>query len=159
MSKTNWKDIAELLGIAAIVASLVAVAFQLKQTQAALIATTYQSRAFDAIAEAQYVADSDHLLPILVKTQSGADVEAIAILSDSERILLRHFLRARMIAWDNKYYQYQNGFLDEDFFEHTTKEAVSRWAPRWRAVGIREGRREFKEFVDGLLEEEYSGSE
>lgn len=58
MKKTNWKDIAELIGILAIVVSLVSVAFQLRQTQLALVAATYQARAFDAIAEGQYVADT-----------------------------------------------------------------------------------------------------
>ena len=109
MSKMNWKDFAEFVGIAAIVASLGTVAFQLQQTQAALNASTYQARAFDAIAEAQYVADSDYLLPILVMTQDGEDAEAIAALNGPDRARLRHFLRARMIDWDNEFYQYQNG--------------------------------------------------
>ncbi len=33
MNKTNWKDIAELIGIAAIVASSVFVGIQMKQSQ------------------------------------------------------------------------------------------------------------------------------
>ena len=156
MDKTNWRDIAELVGIMAIVASLIAVAFQLHQTHAALVASTYQSRAFDAIAEAQYVADSDHLLSVLVKTQSGADNKAIALLNDSERLRLRHFLLARMIDWDNEYYQSQNGFLDEDFFETTTKRHIRIWAPRWRAAGLKEGRQDFREYVDSLLKDERS---
>jgi len=40
MKKTNWKDIAELIGILAIVVSLVSVAFQLRQAQLALLAAT-----------------------------------------------------------------------------------------------------------------------
>jgi uncharacterized metal-binding protein len=73
--KSDWKDIAELIGILAIVASLVSVAFQLQQTQLALIAATYQARAFDAIAEGLYVADSEHLLPILVQTDHGENFD------------------------------------------------------------------------------------
>ena len=159
MSKTNWKDFAELVGIAAIVASLGAVAYQLQQTQAALNASTYQARAFDAIAEAQYVAESEYLLPILVNTQNGQDAEAIAALSDSDHARLYQYFRARMIDWDNEFYQYQNGYLDKDFFENTTKSNVKRMAPQWRAAGMTEPRKEFKEFVDNLLKEESSNSE
>ncbi len=106
MSKMNWKDFAELVGIAAIVASLVAVAFQLQQTQVALNTSTYQARAFDAIAEAQYVAESEYLLPILVKTQNAQDTAAIAALSDFDRARLNQYFRARMIDWDNEFYHF-----------------------------------------------------
>jgi len=154
MKKANWKDIAELIGILAIVASLASVAFQLRQTQLALIASTYQARAFDAIAEGQYIADSEYLLPILVKTNHGENFDEVANLSEEDRVRLFHFLRARMLDWDNEFYQYQSGLLDAGFFEVTTKESVRIWAPRWRAIGLTEGRRDFKEFVDSVLEEE-----
>ncbi len=154
MKKANWKDIAELIGILAIVASLVSVAFQLRQTQLALIAATYQARAFDAIAEGQYVADSEYLLPILVKTDHGENFDEVANLSEEDRVRLFHFLRARMVDWDNEYYQYQSGFLDAGFFEVTTKESVQIWAPRWRAIGLTEGRQDFRDFVDSVLEEQ-----
>ena len=154
MKKTNWKDIAELVGILAIVASLVSVAFQLRQTQLSLIASTYQSRAFDAIAEGQYIADSEYLLPILVKTNHGENFDGVASLGEDERARLFHYLRSRMLDWDNEYYQYQSGFLDPGFFEVTTKVSVKRWAPRWRAIGLTEGRKDFREFVDSVLQEE-----
>jgi hypothetical protein len=154
MKKTSWKDIAELIGILAIVASLVSVAFQLRQTQLALIASTYQARAFDAIAEGHHIADSEYLLPILVKTNHGENFDAVASLSEDDRTRLFHFLRARMIDWDNEHYQYQSGFLDAGFFEVTTKAQVRMWAPRWRAIGLTEGRGDFKEFVDSVLQEQ-----
>ena len=156
MKKASWKDIVELIGILAIVASLVSVAFQLRQTQLALIAATYQDRAFDAIAEGHYVADSEYLLPILVKTNHGEKFDEVANLSEEDRVRLFHYLRSRMLDWDNEYYQYQSGFLDADFFEVTTKESVKKWAPRWRAIGMTEGRQDFREFVDSVLEEQSS---
>ena len=41
MNHTNWKDIAELLGIGAIVASLIFVGLQIQQDQEIAIAATY----------------------------------------------------------------------------------------------------------------------
>jgi len=151
MLTMKWKDIAELLGFAAIVVSMVAVAYELRQTKDALIASTYQDRAFDAIAESNFVSDSEYLLPILVATNNGSDIDRFASLNDVDRARLTSFLRSRMIDWDNEYYQYQHGYLDQDFFETTTKPAIKIWAPKWRALGLTEGRREFKEFVDESL--------
>lgn len=153
MVKTSWKDIVELLGIFAVVASLIAVVAELRQTQSALLAATYQARAVDAIGELLTKAESDYLIPILAATDEAADFAAVEELSASDRLRLKAFLRARMIDWDNEHYQYQNGFLDRDFFEETTTKSVRMWAPRWRAIGLTEGRKGFREYVDQVLGE------
>ncbi len=49
MNKTNWKDIAELIGITAIVASLVFVGIQMKQSQDIAIADGFISVMFASI--------------------------------------------------------------------------------------------------------------
>jgi hypothetical protein len=126
---------------------------ELRQTQSALSAQTYQARAMDAIGELLYVADSEFLAPILTTTDFGADYEAVANLSASDHLRLSQYLRARMIDWDNEHYQYQNGFMDADFFEATTTKSVKKWAPVWRAIGLTEGRDEFRKYVDRLLAE------
>ena len=45
MATTSGKDIVELVGIFALVATLIAVVVELRQTQSALLAATYQARA------------------------------------------------------------------------------------------------------------------
>ncbi len=50
MTISKWKDVAEIIALIAVIGSLVAVAVELRQTQAALQAEVYQSRAFDGIA-------------------------------------------------------------------------------------------------------------
>lgn len=132
---------------------------ELRQTQSALLAETYQTRAFDAIAEQVSIADSEFLMPILVETNNGANYEAVAELNAVDRARLVSYLRGRMIDWDNEHYQYQNGFLDADFFEVTTTESIKDWAPRWRAVGLDEGRDEFRKFVDQTLDDKARGSD
>lgn len=132
---------------------------ELRQTQSALLAETYQTRAFDAIAEQVLIADSELLMPILVETNFGANYEAVAELNAVDRARLVSYLRARMIDWDNEHYQYQNGFLDADFFEVTTTESIKEWAPRWRAVGLDEGRNKFRKYVDQILDDKTRGSD
>ena len=151
MIKSSWKDTAEFIGILAIVASLIALVIELRQTQSALSAETYQARAIDAIGELLVVADSEYLAPILTKTNFGANYEAVDNLSAGDHLRLQHYLRARMIDWDNEHYQFQNGFMDADFFEATTTKSVKEWAPRWRAIGLTEGREEFRKYVDYVL--------
>lgn len=67
----NLRNYVETIGITVVVASLIAVVFELRQTQSALIASTFQARAFDAIAEEHYISESELLLPILVNTNYG----------------------------------------------------------------------------------------
>ena len=44
MAQKNWRDIAEIIGVAAIVASLIFVGLQLKQSQEIALATSFQAR-------------------------------------------------------------------------------------------------------------------
>ena len=152
MKQTNWKDIVEMVGIAAIVVSLIALVMELRQTQSALSASTYQARALDSIANSRYEIESNYLLPLLIKTNGGSDLNAIDKLSEIDRVRLRKYFDAEMADLDNEYYQYVNGFLDKGFFEDVTMRGISRTAPRWRAYGMTERRREFREFVDSVLE-------
>ena len=149
----NWKDIAELIAILAIVAGLVVVVIELRQTQQALLTSTYQERAIDAIGELLITADSDHLAVILARTNRGGDYEAVDALDPVDHERLRAYLHARMLDWDNEHYQYQQGYLDADFFEATTTASVREWAPRWRFIGLTEGRGGFRRYVDSVLAE------
>lgn len=153
MIKPSWRETAELIGILAIIASLIALVMELRQTQSALSAQTYQARAIDAIGELLFIADSEYLAPILTATNFGADYEAVANLDAGDRLRLSQYLHARMIDWDNEHYQYQNGYMDADFFEATTTQSVKKWAPVWRAIGLTEGRDEFRKYVDRVLAE------
>jgi hypothetical protein len=49
MKLSGWKDIAEIVALTAVVGGLAAVVIELRQTQAALMAQTYQARALDVI--------------------------------------------------------------------------------------------------------------
>jgi hypothetical protein len=46
---SNWKDLFELLALVAVIGGLVAVVIELRQTQSALRAQAYQSRALDVM--------------------------------------------------------------------------------------------------------------
>ncbi len=152
MNTERWRFYAEMVGIAAVVASLMALVLELRQTQSALMAATYQARAFDAIDLNLALQDSEHVLPLLATTDV-LDPDAIAALSDVERLRLNVFFTGRRVDAENEYYQYRHGFLDEEHYEYGIRPFVSRNAPRWRALGIQERRPSFKAFVDDVLAE------
>jgi len=62
MPSTNWKDIAELIGIGAIVASLIFVGLQMQQSQEIAIGAQYQDRASVAIENYMSQIQSDQAL-------------------------------------------------------------------------------------------------
>ena len=152
MKTTNWKDVAETIGIAAILVSLIIIVIELRQTQSALIASTYQSRALDAVGVEGAKADSEVLGPLLARVDMD-DPESLARLNELERFRLRSYFVSRLIDLDNEYYQYQKGYLDDEYFEYWFKDQLKRNARAWRNIGLTERRPSFKQFVDELLAE------
>ena len=65
MNSTNWKDIAELVGISAIVASLVFVGLELRQSHEIAIAAEYQQRATSVIDQYNAQIQSDTALSVV----------------------------------------------------------------------------------------------
>ncbi len=88
MKTTNWKDIAELIGISAIVASLVFVGLQMKQSQEIAIAETYQQEIETAYASGALAASNSEAVD---KANNGDE------LSGAERFALQEYVRAKWL--------------------------------------------------------------
>src|SRR5690606_10988016 len=111
----------ELLGAAAVVATLIYLAKQIRLHTRAMedsrklaLAQTYQMRADALQAMLVQAADSEHIGPIIIKlTQNGYPerLESLDLLSADELGRLRQWHIAQHTYWDNMYYQYQQGFL------------------------------------------------
>jgi hypothetical protein len=145
MKSSNWKDIAELIGIAAIVASLVFVGLQLQQSHAIALATQYQARS-EATQNLHLASiEADHLAPIpalqngVGEKFSGRDINVFLWL---------------WIQYDNHFYQYESGFLEESAWQaqlRNIREAYfhcdARFVYEWRKKGLRS---EFIELVESF---------
>jgi len=92
MKKATWKDIAELVGISAIVASLMFVGLQMKQAQSIAIADSYQQQAGTTLAKSELAAMHSE---VVAKANRG---EA---LSDAEVFELTEYVTAR---WQHAYF-------------------------------------------------------
>lgn len=149
MNTSSWKDYAELVALIAVVGGLFAVVIELRQTQSALRAQAYQTRALDAISAPREWA-KDPKPAMLFGDYLDGDLTADTA-SPEELAQLRSHFYTRRTDLDNEHYQYQNGFLDPDFYETTTKREIKAYAPHWRAFGVAEPRQQFTEEVDRIL--------
>ena len=145
----KWKDIAEIVALFALVASLIVVAMELRQTQVALQSQAYQARAFQAYDNHMDMANNPKLENLFML--SWEDDFEPASLSAVDRNALTRLYSALLTDVDNEYYQYQNGLLDAGFYENATVRDIKQFAPRWRSLGIGASRPVFEAEVDRIL--------
>ena len=88
LKATNWKDIAELVGIAAIVASLIFVGLQMKQSQEIAVAETYQQEIAAAYASGELASLNAEAVE---RANEGAQ------LTDAERFALEEYVRTKWL--------------------------------------------------------------
>ena len=144
--------IGELLGAIGVIATLIYLSMQIRQNTKSMeesrrlsLAQTYQMRA-DALQDMVVAAASSELSPIISKlTQAGypQHIDALETLSEEERGRFRLWHIAQQTHWDNMHFQYQQGFLDEEYYREAFTERVVRLAPTWRALGLNSGRDSF----------------
>ena len=106
MKPTNWKTTAEFVGVLAIVLSLVFVGLQLRQSQEIAIAAQYQARA--QAAQSMWMS----------LQESGTSIrdirKPVAEMSPFELHTADNVTRWAWTQYDNHYFQYEAGFLDEE---------------------------------------------
>ena len=126
----------------------------MNESKRTALAQTYQMRADALQSMLVQAANSDHIGPIIVKlTELGypEDVAALGQLSALERGRFRLWQIAQQTHWDNMHYQYQQGFLDREYYEDEFRIRVTRLGPTWQALGLLNGRSSFVEEVERLL--------
>ena len=151
----------EFVGAIAVVLTLAYLAIQIRQNTRTMaeskrlaLAQTYQMRA-DALQNMLVQAsESEHIGPILTKlTRDGypEDLTSLDQLSPGETGRFRQWQIAQQTHWDSMFYQYQQGFLDEEYYRDSFRVRVRRLAPVWGALGVTGSRRSFREEIDRLL--------
>ncbi len=126
MNSTNWKDIAELVGIAAIVASLVFVGLELRQSHQIAIAAEYQERATSVIDQYNAQIQSDTALnvvgqPLYEAVKSADFPDEYRHLYEGYTVEQLGFETIKTLnaltAFDNIYFQYQSGFISDESWQ------------------------------------------
>ena len=153
----------ELLGSIAVLITLVYLAVQIRQNTISMqdsrklaLAQTYQMRSDALQMMLVHAADSEHLGPIIARLTSlgyPEDIGALDHLSKVERQRFRLWQIAQQTHWDNMFFQYQQGFIDNEYYRDSFRERVKRLAPTWRALKIAGARRSFNDEVADILGE------
>ena len=152
----------ELLGAIGVIVTLVYLAVQVRQntrsleaTQRLALAQTYQMRS-DALQNMLVQAAASDVGGIIAKlAQAGypEDLSSLDRLSPTDRARFRQWHIAQIAHWDNMHYQYQQGFLDEEYYRDEFVVRVTRLWPVWQALGVKAGRASFVEELERLSRE------
>jgi hypothetical protein len=153
--------VGEFVGAIGVVFTLAYLAIQIRQNTHSMnaarrlaLAQTYQVRADALQSMLVQAADSRYIGPIITRlTEAGypENLSSLERLTREDRGRFRQWQIAQQTHWDNMYYQYQQGYIDDEYFEDSFKERVRRLAPVWDALGIAAGRRSFAEEIERLL--------
>jgi hypothetical protein len=124
VNKSDWKDLAEIVGMLAIVGSLLFVGLQLKQTHEIALANQYQTRSDSASDFFVNIIQSETAMRVFGKRVRPRILKSDGIpdtvkewASDQPDDELAFWL---MEAWrlnkvyDNTYFQYQAGFISQE---------------------------------------------
>jgi hypothetical protein len=126
LNTTNWKDVAELIGIAAIVASLIFVGLQMKQSHEIAIADQYQARADAALGFHLSGMENSHALQnVALGIQDGIEsgrlgnaIRQFMEVNGPEMAAVRSVrYRSLITMYDNYHFQYEQGFLTESSWQ------------------------------------------
>ena len=151
----------EFVGAIAVVATLFYLAVQVRHTKEATDANTKALEVSQKIARtdsflrrtdvmersAAQVALSEDLANIALKARRGAINE----LTELERIRLEMWERARMIRVESQFYQWQQGLLDDEYYEHQFKFVIRAVGPLWEALGLSFERPSLRGEVERIL--------
>jgi hypothetical protein len=103
-----------------------------------------------------HAAESEHIAPIISKLAGlgyPENVASLEQLTPIERGRFRLWQIAQQTHWDNMYYQYEQGFLTDEYYRDSFRVRVARLAPVWAALGADSGRRSFEEETRRILAE------
>lgn len=149
--------IGELIGGAAVLATLIYLAVQLRQNTRSIeharllaLAQLYQMRSDALQSMMVHASDSEHIGPIIIKLTSHGypeDLGALDALNAEEHGRFRQWQIAQVTHWDNMLFQYQQGFLDDEYYEEVLKPRMARLAPIWKALNVIAGRGSFEDEI------------
>jgi hypothetical protein len=166
MKRFNWRDLAEIIGFASIVGSLIFVGMQLRQSQEIAIASQYQERASTAVEyyssqmhDELAITDQAGIIAAAVRSGQASPAIRSLIETQSPESIGLWFYRQRVffVMLDNFHYQYRSGFMAEeswDAFRRDLHDELSNdaTAAYYRDYGSN-FRSSFEELCDQILQE------
>jgi hypothetical protein len=132
----NWLSLGANIGV---LIGLFLLVVELDQNSDAVRAQIHQSRSDNFESFHADMANSELLVEALVKFRAAGgaqDLTSIEQLSPEELARVRYYHRGRLMGYDNLYFQYKSGFLEEDFYNVRVVNPVRALAPLWTELGL-----------------------
>lgn len=157
MSIEKWKPLIEIIGILAIVMSLLLVAEELQQTREAISSASLQTRAQIQMSEAESLYNSEYMPEIITKVRSNEELTRI------ETARYGAWTRAFLRVQELNFLEVQIGTIDEWVLDE-----ARRGIPRIFGEPIARGfwnqsktsyAPSYREFVDSLLSNATGGTQ
>jgi len=166
--KTTNKEIVEIVGIFAVVASLIFVGMQLQLDRKVALADQYFNRAESAKADRRSLLESDDYMQLRAEWWAlgnrrpywDDDWELAKLVEEGkisvrgvEALILSRELS--VLGYDSVYFQYQQGLLDEETWNGLRSALKNGMAnfPLTRAVYVSQARRNLRPVVDEIVRE------
>ena len=107
MSKMRWREVAELVGVFGVIASLAVVAIEIRSNTEAVRSATVHAISSESVDVVMQLVNNPELREAYSAALSG-DAD------ESQRVLLDIFTAGLMRLQVNRYEQIKSGFLDEE---------------------------------------------
>ena len=144
MKKLELGQTLQLLGNLGVIVGILLLVYELNQNSDLVGAQIHQSRADAYVSLMEDRSNSERLVPALEKVFAAGgfgDTSAMDQLTDEEAARVRWYLQGRLIDYDNLYYQYQQGYLDEEYYRFDVVNGIALFAPWWEKLDLRGGGR------------------
>ena len=138
-SVSRWLTLTANLGV---VIGLVLLLVELRQNSDLVRAEIHQARSDAHVANIMQLADTEFLLPVVDKfiTAGGFyDPSVLDQFASDELARIKQWARAYHQDYDNLFFQYQQGYLAEEFYRYRVEAAIILFAPVWKKLGTSEG--------------------
>ena len=149
MNSAKLNDWMQVVGIFALVASLVFVGFQIRQAQEIAESDAYQARAATSIDFNAMRGSSPEYISAMAKIYAGQFEE----LSGEEKVALEYFFAGEMTMFENLHFQYVRGYLRREHWEKNLGELECVLSlPYYReTIEYMELRKSFQAVVDEII--------
>jgi hypothetical protein len=109
MKLSDWANIAEIVGAAAVIVTLVYLAVQIEQNTIAVEASTRQGRLDYGRQQTELLITQPGLARFVLEAEKNADA-----LNEEDRLLFYEFTTWRMATWELTFQEYVDGLMDEE---------------------------------------------
>jgi len=130
-SVNRWLTLSANIGV---VIGLILLLIELDQNSDLVRVQIHQARSDTWVSDRTEFADTEYLLPAYRKFISAGgpvDPSAMDELDPVESARVYRYLEARLGDYDNLFYQYEQGYLDEEFYRARIEPSIKRLAPTW----------------------------